>query len=220
MDNNNIYQQPAPVVQQSAPSTPQQPVQAPAKKSPAGGVLGKQHIFIGVAILLGSGIIPAILGAINSAIGQLITNSVGYYDNSYVSLFNLTSSIYTVVLTLVTLVIYALFGYLAYKKLPKAACFIGVAFVATKLSGFITGIITVFLNLIGVIVNAIDSYAYTGYLAVQGVLSTLVSIFGVILSVAAGIFLLMIVEKGKLNIKKKNKKAPVQAPVQQTFVQN
>lgn len=212
MENNNYYQQ-APVQQPVAET----PVQAPpAKTKPAGGVIGKQHIFMGVAILLGSGIIPAILSAIFNGIIELMVNSVSYYDNSYSSTTNLISSIHTLLSVILTVVIYAVFGYLAYRKLSKAACFIGVSFVAVKLSGFITGLINVFLSLIGVVVNAIDYSAYYDYLAVQNVLNVLVSIFGVILSIAAGIFLLMIVEKGKFKIKKKNK----DAPAQQTPVQN
>lgn len=202
-NNNNFYQQPIAATQ---------PVQAPAAKKKS--ALGKQHIFMGVAILLANGIIPAILSAIYTAITTLIADSVSYYDNSYTISLNLTSSVYTLVLGLITVVIYAVFGYLAYKKLAKAACFIGVSFVAVKLSGFLTGIINVFLSLVGVIVNAIDSSAYYDYLGVQTVLNGLVGFFGVILSIAIGILLLMIVEKGRLNINK-NK-----APVQQMPVQN
>lgn len=213
METNNFNQQ-APV--QQAPIANDGPTSVyVANKKPADGIFGKQHIFMAVAILLGSGIIPAILSAIFGGIIELMENSVGYYDNSYASTANLISSIHTLLSVILTVVIYAVFGYLAYKKLAKAACFIGVSFVAVKLSGLITGLINVFLSLIGVIVNAIDYSAYYDYLAVQNVLQVLVSIFGVILSIAAGVFLLMIVEKGKLNIKKKNKNAPAQqAPVQ------
>ncbi len=219
MDNNNYYQQ-TPVQQ----TVPQAPVTAPnpaptpvTKKKPAAGAFGKQHIFMAVAILLGKGIIPAVLSAISSGINTVLIETMGYYDSSYSSATLLVSSIHSLVLGLITLVIYALFGYLAYKKLAKAACFIGVSYVAVLISGFITNIFSVLLSIIGIIVNAVDSYAYYDYLAVSNILNGLVSVFGIIIAIAAGVFLLMIVEKGKLNlnIKKKNKTVAPQAPVQQ-----
>lgn len=206
MENN--YYQP-----QNNTFTP--PVQPPQKekKSFFGGSLDKQHIFMGVSILLGSYLIPWISSGIFNLISALISGSYDSYygyDTSSVSWITLLSNISNVITTLLTLAVYILFAYLAYKKVAKAACFVGVAFVATKISGVVTGIFNTFFSIIGVIVAAIDSYAYYDYTEVVVIFGYIISFLGLVISVAAGIFLLMFVEKGKLNLKKKNKAAPVQ----------
>lgn len=208
MENNNYnyYQQP-----QQPAAAPVPPVQAPKKekKTFLNGKLGKQHLFVGGAVAL-SYIIPWIGSGIYTLLTNLLFGDSYYgYGSSDLSWMSVLANLEGVIVTLLTLAAAVVFGYLAYKNIRGAACFAGAVFVATKVSGFITGFFSTFISIIGVIVAAVDSYAYYDFTAVSGVINGIFSFIGMVLAVAVGIFLLMIVEKGKIKFDFKKKAKPV-----------
>lgn len=191
----------------------QQPVQASVPQ-PQKITLGKQHIFMAVSIFLGSAIIPLITGLISNLFLRLITSVSASYYYDYSSTFYgyAVSDIINAFSGVLVAAVYVLFAYLAYKNIRGAACFVGVVFVSKAAASLLTGILQAVVDLIIALVLNGNSYP-SDYAAATGARSIIVYVLmfvGAIIAAVIGVLLLMIIEKGKLNIKFKKKAAPDQ----------
>lgn len=178
------------------------PVQEPETTvAPKKKLFGKPEIFMLIVLIFGNAISylsTTIASVLNAFIINIGNNML--YMPQFISSFlsGLVSNAISLLGALLPIVIYAVFAYLAYKKLRKAARFLGVVFVATQVTNLLFVAAASILNLIPAVFD-IE--------IVTVIISGLIFIIEIIcpfISAAIGVFLLMIVE-GKIKFKKKEK---------------
>lgn len=206
MANENVKQSP----QKDAVKNKEKPAKKPSK---LGGIFGLPHIMMGVAILLGYGVVPTVLSVFRRII-------CSFSDGGGVAGNFISADICFLFSTLAALVIYVALACFAYKNLGGALRFLGVVFLST-------GIISLVKKFIEIIVSAIGAIFIKSYVGFDGVLDAISSksvIPGVIVDiifimghavVAAllGVAVLMLISKlaGPMKKKKKEKKTEKKA---------
>lgn len=178
------------------------PVQEPVNQAaPKKKLFGKPEIFMLIVLIFGNAISylsTTIASLLNAFIIDIGNNML--YMPQFISSFlsNLVSNAISLLGALLPIVIYAVFAYLAYKKLRKAARFLGVVFVATQVTNLIFVAAASILNLITAVFNTeVVTIIMSGLIFITEIICPFIS-------AAIGVFLLMVVE-GKIKFKKKEK---------------
>lgn len=178
------------------------PVREPENTvKPKKKLFGKPQIFMLIVLIFGNAIAYFSTTAASVVYALIIDlgNNMSFMPRYIPSFFSgLTSNAIYLLGELLPIAIYAVFAYLAYKNLRKAARFIGVVFVATQVTNLFFVAAAAILNLIPAVFNNE---------IVALIISVLILIIEVVcpfISAVIGVILLMVVE-GKIKFKKKEK---------------
>lgn len=177
------------------------PVQEPETTvKPKKKLFGKPEIFMLIVLICGNGI-SSLLSYISTLIVAFIPTLNNFLQlPSFITdiLSDLTSSVSYYIRLLLPVAVIIVFAYLAYKKIRKAARFVGVAFIATEIASLIYTALAIIPGLISTIFyDSVATVIFT-------VLLVIMDICKIVLAAAIGVVLLMIVE-GKIKFKKKAK---------------
>lgn len=170
---------------------------------------GKPEIFMILAVILST--ITQSLSGFFSALFSEPADEIAEKFPEYTSLISTIASgaisnATSVVCTVLSIVVYALFAYFSYKKIGKAFRFLGAVFVATTLMnlfdrtlGLVTLSIIDFYSVKGLLESHLDDFS-----TIISVIAIIELIINLIVAAAAGVLSLMFFE-GKIKFRKKEK---------------